>query len=50
MPLSGLYTVDDRMINEYGAVGRVRVARDTAVFRENLPQCQFFHHIPYDLN
>jgi hypothetical protein len=38
------------MIDEYGAVDRMRIGRETEVLGENLPQCHFFPpQIPCDL-
>jgi hypothetical protein len=36
--------VVDRMINEYGMVGGMRIGRGTEVLRENMFQCHFAHH------
>jgi hypothetical protein len=38
-----LHSIDDRIINEYGAAGRVRIGRGNQVLGENLPQCHLIH-------
>jgi hypothetical protein len=32
------------MINEYGPIGGMRIAKETKVLRENLPHCLLVHH------
>jgi hypothetical protein len=40
-----LYSIDDRMINDYGTVGGRRIGKEKqSVFGENLSQCYFVHH------
>jgi hypothetical protein len=39
---SGLYNIDDRIINEYGTAGGIRSAAKK-IFGENLPLCNFVH-------
>jgi hypothetical protein len=36
---SRLHIVDDKMINEYGAFGRIRIGRGSQSVRRNLTQC-----------
>jgi hypothetical protein len=38
---SRLHAVGDRMINECGTVGAIRIGRETEVLEEKLPHC---HH------
>jgi hypothetical protein len=38
MSVPRLYSVGDMMINEYGAVGGMRIGRGIEVLVENLPQ------------
>jgi hypothetical protein len=35
----GLYSVDDKMINEFRAFGGMIIGRGTQVIGENQPQC-----------
>jgi hypothetical protein len=44
LSVSKSYSVNDRKINAYGAVGGRRIAGETRVLRKNLPQCQFVHY------
>jgi hypothetical protein len=44
LSVSRLLSIDDRMINEYGAVGGMRIGKETEVLEENLPQYHFFRH------
>jgi hypothetical protein len=44
LPVSRLYSVDIRMINEYGAVGVMPIGKGNEVLEGNLPQCLFFRH------
>jgi hypothetical protein len=37
LSVSRLYRVDDRMTNEYGAVGGMQIDRGTEVLRESQP-------------
>jgi hypothetical protein len=39
LSVTRLYRADDRMINEYGAIGGMRTGRETEVLGENLLQC-----------
>jgi hypothetical protein len=43
-PVMRLYSIDDRMINEYGAVGEWEFLEETEIFGENLTHCHFVHH------
>jgi hypothetical protein len=38
------YGVDDRKINESGAVGEWELTGETEIRGGNLPQCHFVHH------
>jgi hypothetical protein len=38
------------MVIEYGTLVERELARETEVFRENLPQCYFIHHKINDQN
>jgi hypothetical protein len=44
LSVSGLYGVDEMMINDYGAVAGLRTGSEGQGLGENLPQCHFFHH------
>jgi hypothetical protein len=44
LSVSRLYNVDNRITNEYGALGGIRIDRETDVLRANLLQCHFVHH------
>jgi hypothetical protein len=39
-----LDSIRDRMINECGTVGGMRICREIKVLRENPPQSHFIHH------
>jgi hypothetical protein len=39
-----LYSIDDRMINAYGAVGGMKTGRGNKVCGENQPQYDIVHH------
>jgi hypothetical protein len=39
-----LYGIDDRMINDYGTVGGMRIEKGKAVFGESLSQFYFVLH------
>jgi hypothetical protein len=39
-----MYSVVDRMINEYGTIGGMRIGRGAEVLGENMLQCHFAHH------
>jgi hypothetical protein len=50
LSVSGLYSVDDKMINEYGAVGGMRIGRGNGITRRKpaqVPLCP--PQIPHDL-
>jgi hypothetical protein len=40
----GLYSIDDMIINEHGAVGGMRIGRRNRSARGNPPQFHFVHH------
>jgi hypothetical protein len=39
--------IDDRMINEYGAVGGMKICGEREVPEKTQHQCHFFHHKSY---
>jgi hypothetical protein len=44
LSISSLYSEDDRMANEYGAAGKMRLVGKAEVLGENLPQFHSVHH------
>jgi hypothetical protein len=46
LPVSRLYSADDRMINECGAVGGMGVGKGNRNTGENLTQCHIVHANP----
>jgi hypothetical protein len=44
LSISRLYSLDDRMNNECGAIGGMKIAGKTKVLGENPPQCHSVHH------
>jgi hypothetical protein len=36
--------VDNRMLNDYGTTGAIKIGRRNRNTRENLPQCHIVHH------
>jgi hypothetical protein len=47
LSVAKLYSVDDRIINECGAVGGMRIGRGNGSTRRKLSQCHFLHHISH---
>jgi hypothetical protein len=47
MWVSRLYILDDRLINEYGAIGGMGIGGQREVLGEKPLQCHFFHHKSY---
>jgi hypothetical protein len=50
LPVSRAYSVDDRVVNECGAVGGMRIGRRTEILEENPPLYNFVHQtVQHDL-
>jgi hypothetical protein len=46
LSVSRLHSADDRKINEYGAVGEMRIGGRNRSTRKNPPRFHFVHHKP----
>jgi hypothetical protein len=47
MSVPRLCSISGPMINDYGAVGVIRIGRETELIREYLPESRFAYHKSY---